>query len=94
MLLFLGVAFGLTTSGLLAYHVYLIWYNQTTIESLEYRPVLHPTVQTEPVTFDKGPYANFVEVFGPDPRYWLLPTYPEFPELLLYVTLYCLRDRF
>jgi hypothetical protein len=51
------IAFCLSVGGLLAMHARMVWQNCTTIEMFE-------KTRTESWPYDRGPRANFREVFG------------------------------
>lgn len=53
---------------LFAYHVKLVFKNETTIEALR-----EVTFQQDNSTYDLGKWVNFTEVFGDNACCWLIP---------------------
>ncbi|RMZ52914.1 hypothetical protein APUTEX25_001033 [Auxenochlorella protothecoides] len=64
-----AAAFSLALLAFLIMHLRLIARNQTTIEAFEKAPV-------KPWPYDQGWRRNFLEVFGRQRQYWLLPLHP------------------
>lgn len=60
------IAFGVTLLGFIAFHVYLVLINQTTLEYGFIQPSANP--------YDEGRRRNFENVFGRRPLFWFLPT--------------------
>ncbi|XP_044257692.1 palmitoyltransferase ZDHHC15B isoform X1 [Tribolium madens] len=69
-LFFVAIMFGVSLVSLFCYHCYLVSENRTTLEA--FRP---PIFRSGPDKrgFNLGRYNNFQEVFGDNPRTWLLP---------------------
>eukprot|EP00192_Tetraselmis_astigmatica_P010565 CAMPEP_0117681440 /NCGR_PEP_ID=MMETSP0804-20121206/18985_1 /TAXON_ID=1074897 /ORGANISM="Tetraselmis astigmatica, Strain CCMP880" /LENGTH=377 /DNA_ID=CAMNT_0005491201 /DNA_START=396 /DNA_END=1527 /DNA_ORIENTATION=- len=64
----IDVAFTVCLGAFLTMHWKMVSVNQTTIELYEKAPI-------HPWPYDKGVCGNWMEVFGRDPLFWLLPVH-------------------
>jgi hypothetical protein len=67
--------FGLTLTGFLAYHTWLILRNTTTLENMEatryHHSLGHPAQIKNP--FNRGLHENWRQIFGSNWIWWFLP---------------------
>jgi palmitoyltransferase len=70
-LFFAGVMFAISLISLFGYHCFLVSRNKSTLEAFQ-TPIFVSGPDKD--GFNLGCQRNFVEVFGHDRRYWLLPT--------------------
>jgi len=77
-IIFLGLVaamFILGVLSLLCYHIYLLLNNRSTIESFRLPVFANGYDEDRKRGFGIGWRNNFVQVFGPQKRYWILPLY-------------------
>jgi len=67
-----GVVFFIAVCSLLCFHLQLLYYNKTTLESLR-TPIFQSGM--DPDKFNVGPYVNFTQVFGRNKLMWFLPVF-------------------
>jgi len=53
------------------FHVKLVFQNMTTLEHMDRKR--DSLIKNDMPNYDMGPYYNFIQVFGRNPLYWLLP---------------------
>jgi len=69
-LFFVSIMFAISLSALFFYHLYLVAVNKSTLESFR-APIFRTGPDKE--GYHIGKMNNFMEVFGDEKRYWLLP---------------------
>ncbi|KAK2166335.1 hypothetical protein LSH36_40g19028 [Paralvinella palmiformis] len=71
-LFFATVMFAISITSLLSYHMFLTFVNRSTLESFR-APIFRSGPDKD--GFNLGKMGNFMEIFGDDRRYWLLPIF-------------------
>jgi palmitoyltransferase len=82
-LFIVAVLFAICVLTLFGYHCFLLACNKSTIEA--YQPPVFPSGPDKD-GFNIGCYNNFIQVFGRDKRYWLLPFYSSIGDGVEFVS--------
>ncbi|XP_017770003.1 PREDICTED: palmitoyltransferase ZDHHC15 isoform X4 [Nicrophorus vespilloides] len=71
-LFFVAVMFAISLASLFFYHIYLVSVNRTTLEAFR-SPVFYHGPDRD--GFNLGRRKNFMQVFGENPKLWLVPVF-------------------
>ncbi|XP_026463805.1 palmitoyltransferase ZDHHC15B-like isoform X1 [Ctenocephalides felis] len=80
-LFFVSIMFAVSLVSLFCYHCYLVLHNRSTLEAFR-----APIFRTGPDKdgFSLGKYNNFREVFGDNPKTWLIPVFTSLGDGVIY----------
>lgn len=81
-LFFAAVMFGISLISLFCYHCYLVSENRTTLEA--FRAPIFRGQGEDKHGFSLGRYNNFRQVFGENPKTWLIPVKTSFGDGLIF----------
>ena len=82
-LLFVSGMFCISVLSLCGYHTFLVFRNQTTLESFR-APIFRYNLSGDKKGFYLGHGNNFQEVFGDNKALWLLPVFSSFGDGLTF----------
>ncbi|XP_017770001.1 PREDICTED: palmitoyltransferase ZDHHC2 isoform X2 [Nicrophorus vespilloides] len=80
-LFFVAVMFAISLASLFFYHIYLVSVNRTTLEAFR-SPVFYHGPDRD--GFNLGRRKNFMQVFGENPKLWLVPVFTTSVDGVIY----------
>jgi len=74
--------FAISLVSLFGYHIYLLLYNRSTVES--FRPPIF-RLGPDRNAYNLGKYHNWIQIFGEKKLLWFIPVYTRYVNLMLII---------